>query len=234
MPEGEIENFTLPRDDWYDADGRIYKDILIENFNAIEAKLNELNSLTGFEVTLPATSEIEYPDTTLQSDDDAIINLRSFLAITGLMGYPLECSFTGNKVNRISFWNSAYSYQTITNVTVNANSSAPYVYLNYNSGTVTASSSTTTPPNSCLIGVFTEGRIICVNDKDFIPVNAFYYLPNMSKTMYNIIFSAGTRDDYNTRAGIGRAGRLIGAADTNTKTSGSNNVIFRDLGRTSS
>ena len=34
-----VEELVLPRPDWYDTEGRIYKDALIENFNAIEDKL---------------------------------------------------------------------------------------------------------------------------------------------------------------------------------------------------
>ena len=66
-----IDNFSLPRNDWVDKEGRIYKDALIENFNAIEAKLQELQSLNVFEVTLPDASDIQIDeDVTLDSDDD--------------------------------------------------------------------------------------------------------------------------------------------------------------------
>lgn len=32
----KINYFELPNKDWFDSQGRIYKDALIENFNAIE------------------------------------------------------------------------------------------------------------------------------------------------------------------------------------------------------
>ena len=231
MATGELDNFSLPRDDWYDDNGRIYKDVLIENLNAIEAKLNELNSLTGFEISLPATSEIVYPNTTLASDDNEIVNLKSFLDITGLINYPLELKSTNSTIEKISYWSSGYSYITRYNVSTSASSSVPYVVMD-SSGNISAVASInqSTPP---VIGFFENGRIVGINDKDNIPINALYYLPNMKSDTYNFTFSSGTRDEYDSRTGIGRGGRLIGAGDTNTKTSGTNNVTFRDLGRTS-
>lgn len=231
MTTGELDNFSLPRDDWYDSDGRIYKDVLIENLNAIEAKLNELNSLTGFEISLPATSEIVYPDTTLNSNDDEIINLKSFLEITGLINYPLELKSSGTTIERISYWSSGYSYVTKRNVTTTANNNNPFIVMDSNGNiSAVASIDQNTPP---IIGFFENGKIMGLNDKNNIPINALYYLPNMKSDMYNFTFSSGTRDEYDSRTGIGRGGRLIGAGDTNTKTSGVNNVTFRDLGRTS-
>ena len=73
---GELEHFTLPRTDWYDEEGRIFKDVLIENFNALEKKLNELNALNAFEITLPDFNSIDYPDVTPDSDEDSIVNLK--------------------------------------------------------------------------------------------------------------------------------------------------------------
>ena len=80
----KISRFTLPRKDWYDNQGidsdtgeiigRIYKDVLIENFNAIEQKLIEISKLDAFDINLPDLSKIVYPDVTLDSEDDCIVN----------------------------------------------------------------------------------------------------------------------------------------------------------------
>ena len=53
-----VEELVLPRPDWYDAEGRIYKDALIENFNAIEDKLLELTRLDAFSVQPPDLSSV--------------------------------------------------------------------------------------------------------------------------------------------------------------------------------
>ena len=44
----KLELFELPRKDWFDEDGRIYKDALIDNLNAIEEKLNEIAMISAF------------------------------------------------------------------------------------------------------------------------------------------------------------------------------------------
>ena len=53
-----IDEFELPRLDWHDAEGSIYKDALIENFNTIEAKLIELSGLTPLDIILPDISNM--------------------------------------------------------------------------------------------------------------------------------------------------------------------------------
>ena len=63
-----IEPLTLPRPDWYDQVsvdettgeiiGRIYKDALIENFNAIEEKLNYLGTLEAKDIVLDSAEHL--------------------------------------------------------------------------------------------------------------------------------------------------------------------------------
>ena len=96
----KIDRFTLPRLDWYDNQGidtdtgeiigRIYKDVLIENFNAIEAKLIEMTKLDAFDVNLPDLSTIVYPDVTLNSEEDSIVNLLSLMNIMNFRKYPIN------------------------------------------------------------------------------------------------------------------------------------------------
>lgn len=230
----QINLFELPRPDWYDKEGRIYKDALIENFNALEDKLIEISKLDAFETQMPDITNIDYPDTTLESADNKIINLRSFLNMTGLIGYPIECSFSDTIVTKVEYWNEAYEYKVIENQETNAGESSPYIYLNYANNIVSASASSITPANCTLIACYDGGIVKCVNSKDYIGVNALYYLANMSNEMYNYTFTSGSRDSYSRENGIAKNGRVIGAADTNKKTKTVNNVIFRDIGRTSS
>lgn len=228
-----VEKLKLPRPDWFDAEGRIYKDALIENFNAIEDKLLELSRVDAFSVQPPDINDIAYPDIEDLSttDDRSIINLKSFLNLTGLMGYPLECVFSGTVAKKISFYNSAYKYFTISDKETNANATNPYIYLNWVNNTVAASNTTITPTNSCLIGVYEGGIVKCVNDKDSISINPLFYLSRMSKESHYIRTDRGTRDKYSCYDGIGSNGRLWGAADTNKKTGTTNNIYFLDVGR---
>lgn len=230
----QIDLFALPRPDWYDKEGRIYKDALIENFNALEEKLIEISKLDAFDTQMPDIANMEYPDTTLESAENKIINLRSFLRMTGLIGYPIECVFSDTMVTKVAYWNEAYEYKIIENQETNVGESNPYIYLNYRDNVVTASDSATTPANCTLIACYDGGIVRCVNSKDHIGINALYYLANMSNDMYDYRFTSGSRDSYSCENGIAKNGRVIGGADTNKKTRTKNNVTFRDIGRTSS
>ena len=87
MPE-PLEHFKLPREDWYDeavydskgklidAGGRLYKDALIENFNAIEQKLLELARISFIDSQVVDVSTIEFPDVTLEDEDNRIIGIN--------------------------------------------------------------------------------------------------------------------------------------------------------------
>lgn len=230
----KIDLFELPRPDWYDGLGRIYKDALIENFNALEKKLIQISKLDAFDTQMPDITGMDYPDVTLASADNKIINLRSLLKMTGLVGYPIECTFSNTMATKIAYWNEVYEYKSIDNQETNAGESNPYIYLNYKDNIVSASKSTITPINCTLIACYDGGVVKCVNSKDYIGINVLYYLANMSNNMYNYTFNSGTRDSYSIEDGIGKSGRVIGSADTNKKTRTVNHITFRDIGRTSS
>lgn len=229
----QISRFELPNKNWYDEKGRIYKEALIENFNAIEAKLLEITALDAFKTEIPDVSTIDYPDVTLESPNNKIINLKSFLDITKVVGYPIECEFSGTTAKKVAYWNSNGEYKIIEDEDTNATSSNKYVYLNYVDNKVFANDSSVNPENSNLIGVYVGGIIKHVNSFNYVGINALYYLSKMSLDTYSYKFNSGTRDQYSSEDGIAKAGRLIGAADTNTGTSGDNNVVFLDTGRTS-
>lgn len=229
----KIDLFALPRLDWYDKEGRIYKDALIENFNALEETLIKLSKLEAFDTQVPDIISIDYPDTTLNSPNNKIVNLRSFLNMTGLIGYPIECIFSDTVASKVAYWDNTYKYKLIENQETNAGESQPYIYLNPVDGLVFASASSTTPENCTLIACYDGGVVKCVNSKDHIGINALYYLANMSNDMYDYRFTSGSRDSYSGENGIAKNGRVIGSADTNKKTKTTNNVTFRDIGRTS-
>lgn len=167
-----IEKFELPRKDWYDSEGRIYKDALIENFNAIEAKLLDISRLDVFITELPDFNKIEYPDVTLDDDDNKVVNLKSFLEITGIVNYPIECVFNGTTCKRIAWWGNDYKYHVVENDSTAAKASTPYIYFNPNptdGNHVFASSSNTTPSGCQFIGFYDSGRIVTYNTS--IPIN---------------------------------------------------------------
>ena len=123
-----LDKFKLPRDDWYDTVstdketgeiiGRIYKEALIENFNALESKFNELSSLTAYKTQIPDFATYDYEDVTLDSESNKVVNLKSFLTIMDLVGVPLDISFSGKICKKISYYDNNMKLHTITNQTI--------------------------------------------------------------------------------------------------------------------
>lgn len=184
-----MDRLQLPRTDWYDEEGRIYKDALIENFNAIETKLNEINALNAFSNPLPDIGNISLEDVTLEDDNNKVINLKSFLTITGLMNYPIELSFSGTKIKRFAYWNSEYHYIVKQNVTTSLTSTNKYLFYNYSTETFTVTSDASTiPENSVLLGVYIEGRVINLTTPYISKLNLMYLLGSMqTSTMQKTI-----------------------------------------------
>lgn len=229
------EHFNLPREDWYDEKGRIYKDALIENFNAIEKKLLELARLTAFITEAPDISGIIFPDVNLEtSEDNQIINLKSFLEIMNLINFPTELTFSDKTCTKISYWSDEYRYVTITNKKVNCSKDLPYVYFNFRTKEFITSNSETTPEDCKFIAYYADNKIINLYSDNYANINVLYYLAKMSIETYAKTYSSGTREDADRDRGRVVNNRWVGGANTNTRTSGSNSVIYKDIGRRSS
>lgn len=230
MPEPQ-EYFELPIKNWYDEKGRIFKDRLIVNLNAIESKIKQITLLDPWATESPDVRELEFEDVSLSSDDTKIVNLRSFLNIMNLVGYPLECQFNNKTCVKVSYWDEGYNYITIKDTPVSCDNTNKYIILNINTATITGRSSYNLSSNEKLIGVYCDSRIRSVNEDNPVGINVLRYLANMSHDTFAVTFNAGTRDSYASENGIVRDGRIVGAGDTNTRTWGDNNVIFHDVGR---
>lgn len=223
--------FELPRQDWYDEQGRIYKDALIENFNAIESKLRELAELGESIIDSGGgsidTSDVQLDDVTLNSSDTKIINLRSFLTIMNLFNYPMELSFNGKKVVRCAYWNEDFEYIVLSNKNTNCNDTDKYIYLNYVQKTITSRQTVATPENCILIGVYSDGQIRGVGSFEYININLLYYLARMSgEKIYNYPSETGDSGSFVIN------GRTIGDASS-WHDRGWVNPKFRDIGRPS-
>lgn len=221
MPE-PIENFTLPRTDWVDEQGRIYKDALIENLNAIETKLQEIQELDVFEVTIPDASDIQVPDCDLSSPDNTVVNLKSFLDIVDIEDYPIECSFNGTKLAKLTWWHN-YHYNRKVNIETGASSSNKWVYFDPSTGDVASNGAV--PAGSVLIGMFTGNQIRGINSNKMVGISLLKALANMSIETFNFSKSSNSQITNYTNAG-----RSIGWAQTQKKGS-SINVTLRDTGR---
>lgn len=222
-----MESFVLPRTDWVDEQGRIYKDALIENLNAIEAKLQEIQALDIFEISMPDVSDIQIEDdVTLSSPDNKILNLRSFLNITHLEDYPVECSFSGTKVKKLCWWHDN-TYNTLVNKQTKCNTTNKYIHFNPSAGTVTSSNSPSVS-NNVLIGVWTGREVMGINGRTFLGVNL---LEALSKMPIETIDEEKGRNQGSTT--YTHAGRSVGFAQTQKKASTNipNRMTFMDIGR---
>ena len=225
-----IDNFSLPVPQWYDNEKRIYKDRLIENFNAIEAKLLEISKLDAFRVDPPDFSTIDIPNVTLDSPDDSIINLRSLLVLlTGnTLAYPLSCEFEGTLLKQVSFFSFPdYRYVIKTDIETNANATNRYVFMDFTTGNISVSSDPARPENRRLIGVFCKDRVIGIYDDTFIGINILELLAKMKTGVY-------TFDSHGTVSGganihCGSNGRAVAWIVRESK-GGSNYVVTRDAG----
>lgn len=238
----KISRFDLPRKDWYDNQGvdpntgeiigRIYKDVLIENFNAIEQKLIEISKLDAFDTTLPNLSEIVYPDATLDSEDDCIVNFRSFMNIMNCINYPISCTFSGTKCTKMVFYNTNNKLiERLDTQETNASSSNPWVYCNLTTGEVYASNKSATPSGCMFVGCYTDGVIKCIESGYLIGRNVLQPLSRMKFQNLGKITAdgnnAGNRDPKNWTD----SGDTIGWSDTQ-RYSGSYTFTKCKYGRT--
>lgn len=221
--------FSLPEPNWYDDRGRIFKDRLIKNFNAIEEKLLELAKLNAFSTTIPDISSVVFEDVTLDSPDNKIVNLKSFLTICNLIGYPIELSFNGKKCVKCSYWSPNYTYETISNVELPLTKEKAYIYLDYGNKTITSSSSPIAPTGSNkLIGKYIDGKVITVNSDQFANINALFYLANMHEDFIDM--GRGSNKQGTLVQNTAKA-RTVGGLNTQHDSGGIRTTRFRDLGR---
>lgn len=174
-----IDRFELPRNDWYDSQGRIYKDALIENFNALEQKMLQIQSLDAIEVEATDFENITLEDVTLEDNDNKVINLKSLISILGLTYYPIECITSGKTIVKYSFYDSNYNLQIIENVKLdNLSDEVPYAVYNLDSNELMAVA-TLVNDRQVLIGTFRGGSIDHVLSKGMCDVNILEPLSKM-------------------------------------------------------
>lgn len=158
-----LEHFNLPRQDWYDVvstdektgeiRGRIYKDRLIENFNAIETKLNEITKLQPYNTKYPDISKFIYSDVTLSSDTNKVVNLKSFIDILGLKNTPLVVQFGDKRLVRLTYYDSNYKLKNISNIDLSTISNTkPFVIGDIENQTITVSGDITEISGKVILG----------------------------------------------------------------------------------
>lgn len=225
-----IDNFELPRKDWYDKEGRIFKDALIENFNAMEAKLLELSALNPIDVILPDVANKDYEDTTLSSPDTKVVNLKSFIEIMNLKGFPITCEFASNEVKTLSYYDNDYKLQILKDIELNelGVKNKNYILLDYTANNIYVSDNPVPNQNDILIGVYNpdnEGIFSIRNIFNYCDINVLTNLANMK--FEPITYNSGKDTKGQTQFNKGR----IIAEWYNGKYGWQSQYTFPDYGR---
>lgn len=222
-----LDPFELPRLDWYDNEGRIYKDALIENFNAIEDKLTEISKLSPYEVQFPDFATLDYEDVTLDSPANKVVNLKSFIDILNLKGVPIKCVFTGTKCNLLTYYDNNYKLHEIRNQNVDGlgEDGKIFVVIDTTSDTISATDSIDNLNNKLLIGVYNSGALYHIRSNGLADINILTALCNMSEETNSYFIPR----DYSIRT-LTLNGRALGAA--NAESGGQTmNLTLTDTGR---
>ncbi|MCM1324157.1 MAG: hypothetical protein NC218_08340 [Acetobacter sp.] len=178
----KIEPFQLPRLDWHDEEGRINKTALIQNFNAIESKLNELSKVDPIEIITPDWNTVEIPDTTIDSDDNSIVNLKSFIDIMGLKKFPITIKFNGTTLELLSYYDDDYKLRNIRNqkLTGLGEDDKVWIYLKPATAEVYITDTVSGIDTEVLIGVYSEGMVLHSGGVKICDINILEPLANMS------------------------------------------------------
>lgn len=197
-----LEHFELPRDDWYDTvstdektgqiRGRIYKDRLIENFNAIESKLNELTNLQPYNTKYPDTSKFVYSDTTLDSDTNKVVNLKSFIDIMHLKNVPLAVEFDGTILRRLTYYSDEYKPVVIANIQIeDVSTDKPFIVASVGDQTVVATADVTEIADGVILGKYNGETIDSCYSKPVTYLDVEEVQINSSKPITKTISGSG-------------------------------------------
>lgn len=227
MAREPLERLVLPRLDWHDSEGRINKDALIENFNAIEDKINELAAISAFDITAPDFSTFSYDDVTLESPDNKIVNLKSFVDIMKLKGFPIVCTWDDKVLKKLQYYNDNYQLVTITNTDISAlgTNGQIWVYLDYSEDMVYISADGSNPNNDILLACYDDGIVHSIGGLGLIDVNILNVCANMTqKLVYTNM--QGSEGPYTYKNGV----RSVGQSWRESGGQRGFGLIFRDFG----
>ena len=239
-----IEKLVLPRLDWYEQVrtdpetgeiiGRINKDALIENFNAIEAKLNELMALDAFEISQPDFSKVSVEDVDInKAPDNHIVNMKTLCKFffdgpvqSGLVKFPVVLDVDGYVVKKLSYYDLEGVRHNITNVDLEEKitDGAKIVWLMNDSDTIDASNSN---PGGVPIGIFENNQFKGMYEPSPMNMDILQPLAEMSIDVMN----AGTCP-HRFPSAITQQGRLMGYTGGEKHRSRATDRYLLDQGRT--
>lgn len=130
----DIPHFNVDNIQWHDDQGHIFKDKLIEVFDAIEDRINFVSSYKFGDTEKIDISSVVYPDVSsvdIEEGNNKIINFKSFANIMDLVNFPLEIITDGNvKVLSVKYINSDYDLIEVKPENgITATTEYPYIFL---------------------------------------------------------------------------------------------------------
>lgn len=227
----ELNIFELPRKDWHDNRGRIFKDALIENFNSIENKLNEITQLDPVSTPTLDWSKISVEDCSLDSDDTHIVNLKSFVNIMQLQYVPIKINFSGTRCVELMYYNNNSLPVTIKDEIVSGLGTAkPYLFIRHTDDKLLSAASLEAlgTDTYTLIAVFDNGSVIPTNYCDIDMLSMLSTLPYETQTFQ---WNSRNYDEHGGTHYLSMNGRT--RVRTNWNTRGSSRLFgtFFDWGR---
>lgn len=226
-----IREFELPNPNWYDEQGRIYKDILITNFNAIEDKLNELSSLDALEITVPSWNDVHIEDVDIYTaPDNRVVNLKTLIETLHLVNFPISVKFTGTTCDNIQYYDSTYNIISISDRKLpDLSPNKPYIFLNPVTIELYCTSDYSNVNNHIFIGVYDNGIVNHNYSLDFCDINALSVLSKMPFETQRLAFG-NTSDRRGTRTYF-MHGRCRTTTTYNTQASDGFYFTHYDCGR---
>lgn len=228
-----IDRFELPRDDWYDSDGRVYKDALIENFNAIEEKLNGLQNLSPIDVQELDWDTVSIADTTLLSDENKVVNIKSLANIMKFDdNMPVAIEIDGKKIVKLIYYHDGLK-NTITDRTLDIDD-GEFVWFDPSDGSTSVIDSDTLLENidnnvdGFLLGGFTGGQLYLSFVPRLIDYDVLGALAKMKVTPVRFTNGLGKNSQTVYRDRV--AGRRLGATCINKRAGSMHSLILPDSG----
>lgn len=228
-----MDEFKLPRDDWFDEEGRIYKDALIENFNAIEKAFQELTDLGAINIQDINWDNVHLADVTLSSPSNKIVNLNSLLSIMHIGQMCFNEYFDGKRCVTLDYFKDG-KISHITNVTLSSLAEGDFVWLSVNSDALQVvkpanlANKITNEPTGILVGQFINGAVQTKEYAKFINYNVLQPLSRMKVTPIPFYNELNKNSQQRDRSRF--AGRRLGYSLINKRAGSMQRLTMPDSG----
>lgn len=207
----EIPEVQLPYQlDWYrttDGNTVIYKDRVIANLNALEEQIQNVIDFSPGTIPKPDIDSVVYPDVSREdfyngnADDNQILNLKSFIDIMDLKGFPIVVK-TNNKftVTSVEYYGEDYLYHTVGNSTA-LTSSNKYAYLDVQENKIIVGNSVRSDTSRYkLVGVLVDNILYTKDSPQCLRPDHLSIICNQfknSSVITDYVIPGGTYNDAN-------------------------------------